>query len=207
MKATAMNATAMKTTVKRSVVRVLFGLGLIACGGGDDEETTTVRGGRTGAKATKSSSASAPKSPASPASPGSPAAAVKAVDPLASIKLTEVGPFTYKPGRDPFQSYFDITGETQQTTTLEPLQKHDLAKFKLTAIITGTVQPAAVILDGSGRAHLIKRGTLLGPPRGRVAQILSDRVVVEREFKDRLERVHKLKSELRLRVEDEESKQ
>jgi hypothetical protein len=36
---------------------------------------------------------------------------------------------------------------------------------------------------------------------------LSDRVVVEREFKDRLERVHKLKSELRLRLDEGETKQ
>src|SRR5262245_47998332 len=40
---------------------------------------------------------------------------------------TELGPFTYKPGRDPFQSYFDVTTEAPVVMTkLEPLQKHEL---------------------------------------------------------------------------------
>jgi hypothetical protein len=45
----------------------------------------------------------------------------------------------------------------------------------------------------------------VGPPRGRVARILSDRVVVEREYKDRLERVHKLVHELKIRPDEEEA--
>jgi Tfp pilus assembly protein PilP len=180
-----------------AVCAVLCGLGGAGCGD-DDEETTTVRG--TGKPIVKRGAAKPAVAKPAAGKPG----VAKAGD--GAAKVTEGGPFTYKPGRDPFQSYFDITGEVQQTAPLEPLQKHDLSKFKVTAIITGTVQPAAVLLDPSGKSHMIKRGSLLGPPRGRVAQILSDRIVVEREFKDRLERIHKLKSELKLRLDPEETK-
>jgi Tfp pilus assembly protein PilP len=118
--------------------------------------------------------------------------------------MGELGPFTYKPGRDPFQSYFDVTTEAPIITKLEPLQKHELSALKVIAIVTGTVQPAAMILDPGGKPWLVRRGTLIGPPRGRVSQILSDRVVVEREYKDRLERVHKLRHQLRIRPDEEE---
>jgi Tfp pilus assembly protein PilP len=170
---------------------------VLACSGDDEGETTTVRGS---GRPLRAKLPTKPKKPGDAKTPGKPG--------TDDLSITEVGPFTYKPGRDPFQSYFDITGpETAQTTPLEPLQKHDLSKFRLTAIVSGTVAPVAVVLDPNGKTFLVKRGTLIGPPRGRVAQILSDRVVVEREFKDRLERVHKLKSELRLRLDEGETKQ
>ena len=180
---------------------------LAACGNDDGgEETTTVRGSGRATSGSDKGPQATPRTPtATTAASGSPTASTSLP---AGLAIPEAGPFTYKPGRDPFQSYFDITGETgTPNVPLLPLQKHELAKFKLTAVITGTVQPAAVILDPMNKPHFIKRGTLLGPPRGRVAQILSDRIVVEREFKDRLERVHKLKSELRLRNDEEELKQ
>ena len=193
-----MTGSSLNTFVLASVLAALCGWGGAGCG--DDEgETTTVRG--TGKPLAKAPSAKPSGAATTAATAGAPATAS-----TGAKAGTETGPFTYKPGRDPFQSYFDITGEVQQTAPLEPLQKHDLSKFRVTAIITGTVQPAAVLLDPSGKSHLIKRGTLLGPPRGRVAQILSDRIVVEREFKDRLERIHKLKSELKLRLDAEETK-
>lgn len=187
-----------------TLLAVLVGLTLAlgACGGDDEGETTTVRG--TGRKPTTTA-----KPKATPTATATPGKTTPAATAGAGLAIPEAGPFTYKPGRDPFQSYFDLTGETTAAPSvpLTELQKHELSKFKLTAVVTGTVQPAAVILAPNGKAHFIKRGTLLGPPRGRVAQILSDRVVVEREFKDRLERIHKLKSELRLRADEEELKQ
>jgi Tfp pilus assembly protein PilP len=183
----------------RRILATIAGLGLLAalagCGDDDEGPITSVRGSGRPIKR-----AVAPKPAATAAAPGT--ATAKEEPPTA-----EVGPFTYKPGRDPFQSYFDITGETQEVAKLEPLQKHDLSKLRVIAIVTGTVAPAAVINDPAGKPFLIKRGTLIGPPRGRVARILSDRVVVEREYKDRLERVHKLVHELKIRPEEEEKRE
>jgi Tfp pilus assembly protein PilP len=182
----------------RSFYRLVFAmfLALAAAACGDDEgPTTQVRG----------SGRPIARPPARPATApaGAPGAATGSA-PAASAP-PETGPFVYKPGRDPFQSYFDITGETQEIAKLEPLQKHDLSKLKVIAIVTGTVQPAAMILDPTGKPFLVKRGALVGPPRGRVARILSDRVVVEREYKDRLERVHKLVHELKIRPDEEDA--
>jgi hypothetical protein len=191
----------------RRAMRCCCGIAAILIGCGDDEPTTTVRGtGRPLAAAPKPAAPPAPSAVAAPAGaptpPGAPPGAARPDDPL----QTELGPFTYKPGRDPFQSYFDVTTEAPVTTKLEPLQKHDLAKLKIVAIATGTVQPAAIVLDPQGKTHLVRRGTLIGPPRGRVAQILTDRVVVEREFKDRQERVHKLRHQMRIRPDLEPEK-
>jgi Tfp pilus assembly protein PilP len=174
------------------VLAFLLPLGFASCGGDDEGETTTVRGsGRPIRKPVPKPAAKAPGAPGTPTE-GAP---------------VEVGSFTYKPGRDPFQSYFDITGEQLEVAKLEPLQRHELSKLKVTAIITGTVHPAAVILDPQGKPHTIRRGAYLGPPKGRVARILSDRVVVEREYKDRMERVHKLVHELKIRPDEEEQRE
>ncbi len=184
-----------------ALASALLVLPLAACGGEDEGgETTSVRG--SGRKATKTT----PTTPAGkPTTPGTTSTSTSGG---AGLAIPEAGPFTYKPGARSTSSRRRSTSTTAAPTVpLTELQKHELSKFKLTAVVTGTVQPAAVILGPNGKPHFIKRGTLIGPPRGRVAQILSDRVVVEREFKDRLERIHKLKSELRLRADEEELKQ
>ena len=176
------------------VLTITLPLLVVACG--DDEgETTTVRGsGRAIRKPIPKPTARGPGAPGAPGAPGEGGGA-------------DLGSFTYKPGRDPFQSYFDITTEQLEVAKLEPLQRHELSKLKVTAIITGTVQPAAVVLDPAGKPHTIRRGTYLGPPKGRVARILSDRVVVEREYKDRMERVHTLVHELKIRPDEEEQRE
>jgi Tfp pilus assembly protein PilP len=174
------------------VLTFILPLLVVACGGDDESETTTVRG--TGRAIRKPVPKPTARAPGVAGAPG-------------EVPEADLGSFTYKPGRDPFQSYFDITSEQAEITRLEPLQRHELSKLKVAAIISGTVQPAAVVLDPAGKPHTIRRGTYLGPPKGRVARILSDRVVVEREYKDRMERVHKLVHELKIRPDEEEQRE
>src|SRR5690606_15340192 len=66
--------------------------------------------------------------------------------------------------RDPFKTYFDelSQNEQQDQTNLTELQKIDLDKLKLVAVVVGTATPMAMVEDPSGRGHTVKIGTLVG---------------------------------------------
>ena len=88
--------------------------------------------------------------------------------------------------RDPFKTYFDELGqvETTNTANLTELQKIDLDKLKLVAVVVGTATPMALVEDPTGKGHTIKIGTLVGKRLGQVKQIRRGEVVVQEEFRD-----------------------
>lgn len=107
--------------------------------------------------------------------------------------------------RDPFKTYFDelSQNEQQDQTNLTELQKVDLDKLKLVAVVVGTATPMAMVEDPSGRGHTVKIGTLVGKRLGQVKHIRRGEIVVQEEFRDFTgKRIPQLK-ELKL---DEEKK-
>lgn len=100
--------------------------------------------------------------------------------------------------RDPFRSFAKAfrtrTVAAPQRTVLMPTTS--IEEMRLMAIITGVAQPRAMLLDGSGVGHVVKRGDYLGRPEilqtggaesmpvtlnWRVARIRSGELVLTRE--------------------------
>ena len=108
-----------------------------------------------------------------------------------------------QPRRDPFKTYFDELNQEGITSNekLTELQKVDLDKLKLVAVIVGTATPMAMVEEPGGKGHTIKIGTLVGKRLGQVKHIRRGEVVVQEEFRDFTgKRIPQLK-ELRIETE------
>ena len=91
------------------------------------------------------------------------------------------------PRRDPFNTYFqELTGgpELVDTSKFTELQKVELDKLKLVAVVVGTATPMAMVEDQNGRGHTLKIGTLVGKRLGQVKHIRRGEVIVQEEFRD-----------------------
>ena len=88
--------------------------------------------------------------------------------------------------RDPFKTYFDElnSDEVKDTSRLTELQKIDLDKLKLVAVVVGTATPMAMVEDPGGKGHTLKIGTLVGKRLGQVKHIRRGEIVVQEEFRD-----------------------
>jgi len=109
---------------------------------------------------------------------------------------------------DPFRPLFASEAErimpTQQKVKrkrlpLTPLQRIDLAQFKLVGIILSRGGNKALVEEPSGKGYIVAKGTYIGQNFGRVKRILKDKVVVEEEIEDFLSGERKLQTtELKL---------
>ncbi len=90
--------------------------------------------------------------------------------------------------RDPFKTYYEdlVVDDASQvdTSKLTELQKIDLDKLKLVAVVVGTATPMAMVEDATGRGHTLKIGTLVGKRLGQVKHIRRGEIVVQEEFRD-----------------------
>ena len=62
---------------------------------------------------------------------------------------------------------------------LTPLEKLDWGQLKLVGIIRASSGNRALVEETSGKGYVIKKGTYIGPHRGKVIKILKDRVIIE----------------------------
>jgi type IV pilus assembly protein PilP len=158
----------MKSNKLILVVLAALSLGaLVACEEEFDETTPKV----------------APKVPkAAPDPATTPEPEKKAVDTSYSYDVLVNG----QPRRDPFKTYFDELNSEERVDTgkLTELQKIDLDKLKLVAVVVGTATPMAMVEDPGGKGHTIKIGTLVGKRLGQVKHIRRGEVVVQEEFRD-----------------------
>jgi len=89
--------------------------------------------------------------------------------------------------RDPFETYFNVLsamGDPGDSANLTELQKIDIDKLKLVAVVVGTATPMAMVEDPGGRGHTVKIGTLIGRRLGQVKHIRRGEIVVQEEFRD-----------------------
>lgn len=87
--------------------------------------------------------------------------------------------------RDPFKTYFDeLILEQEEQENLTELQRFELDKLKLVAVVVGTATPMAMVQDPSGKGHTVKIGTLIGKRFGQVKHIRRGEIVVQEEFRD-----------------------
>jgi type IV pilus assembly protein PilP len=61
-----------------------------------------------------------------------------------------------------------------------------------------------MVEEDSGKGYVIKKGTYIGTHSGQVAEILSDRIVVEEEVEDIYGKISVRKREIKLKPSGEE---
>lgn len=85
--------------------------------------------------------------------------------------------------RDPFKTYFDELQVIDPQKNTTELQRHELDKLKLIAVVVGTASPMAMVEDPSGRGHTVRIGTLIGKRFGQVKKIRRGEIMVEEEIR------------------------
>lgn len=87
--------------------------------------------------------------------------------------------------RDPFKTYFDeLILEEQEQESLTELQRFELDKLRLIAVVVGTATPMAMVMDPTGKGHTVRIGTLIGKRFGQIKHIRRGEIVVQEEFRD-----------------------
>jgi type IV pilus assembly protein PilP len=87
---------------------------------------------------------------------------------------------------------------------LTPLEKLDLSQLKLVVILRAQSGNRALVEEDSGKGYVIKEGTYIGTHSGKVANILSDRIIVEEEEEDIYGKISVRKREIKLKPPGEE---
>ena len=90
--------------------------------------------------------------------------------------------------RDPFRSYLkDLTEESKKDDddgmrrVRALTERFRLEQYRLTALITGTSRPHAMVEDPNGSGHILRIGSRLGRNGGRVTRITGQGVTVTLE--------------------------
>lgn len=105
--------------------------------------------------------------------------------------------YTRKGRVDPFEPFMqgaseqesgeeDEGAELQRRRPQTPLERIALSQLKLTAILrlASDNDAIAMVEDSSGKGYVVKKGTWIGDQGGRVAEIRSDRIIVQEQYKD-----------------------
>ena len=107
------------------------------------------------------------------------------------VKEKEVATYSYNPeGRpDPFKPLIETSRKKvvgvkmKETAPLTALEKFSIDELKLAGIVTGNGQSVAMIEDTQGKCYPVSKGTLIGPQKGRVKEILADKIIIEEKVK------------------------
>jgi|JTFP01.1.fsa_nt_gb type IV pilus assembly protein PilP len=95
--------------------------------------------------------------------------------------------YVYDPGglRDPFEALVMIRKPVGgKGEPLTPLQKFDLAQFRLSAVIVGEKMPMATVVAPGGKAYVLKTGVKIGKNGGVVTRISPKTVTVVEKYYD-----------------------
>ncbi|MBW2575679.1 MAG: pilus assembly protein PilP [Deltaproteobacteria bacterium] len=95
-------------------------------------------------------------------------------------------------------------GKAVRRKLLTPLEKLDLSQLKLVAILRAQSGNKAMVEEDSGKGYVIKKGMYIGIHSGKVAKILSDRIIIEEEVEDIYGKISVQKKEIKLKPPGEE---
>jgi len=104
------------------------------------------------------------------------------------VKEKKVATYSYNPeGRpDPFKPLIETSWKkvggvvkTKEAAPLTALEKFSIDELKLAGIVTGNGKSVAMIEDTQGKYYPVSKGTLIGPQKGRVKEILADKIIIE----------------------------
>jgi type IV pilus assembly protein PilP len=72
--------------------------------------------------------------------------------------------------------------KSRPTPGLTALEKFNLSELKLVGIGSYEKTRIAVVTDPKGKSYILARGTAIGMNRGKVAEILADKIIIEEEM-------------------------
>jgi type IV pilus assembly protein PilP len=129
----------------------------VACGGGEEESAPA-----------KSSAAPArkpvPKSAATPAA--AEAAAAGSAEPLPAVEFQEIDFAEGERSRDPFRTYAKVFAEEARAKIKSQrevvLDQYSVDELKLVGLVTRIQPERALLIDPTGKGHIITRGQFLG---------------------------------------------
>ncbi len=112
--------------------------------------------------------------------------------------------FVYDPTgkRDPFMP-FDFAPKVAGDTGT-PLERYSLGQLRLTAVLNGGDEPAAIVEDATGKGFTVRKGTKIGNNGGTVVDILPDKVLILETATDFTGEKKSNTVELKIRTKDEE---
>lgn len=110
-------------------------------------------------------------------------------------KIDPFEPLIKNSPKNPSQKATYADTDTKGNTQLE---KTDLSQLKLTGIVRAASGNKGLVREASGRGHIIARGTRIGTHGGRVAEVLTDRIIIREKMKDVLGRIFFQNTEMKL---------
>ncbi len=118
--------------------------------------------------------------------------------------------YSYNPigKRDPFKSYLELEEENRQVMDKgnerrkSPLEKYTFDQLRLTAIISGTSRPLAMVEDPTNQGWTVHVGTRIGNNGGKVSAITRNGIIITEEYRDAAGRKRKNKVTLSMPVEE-----
>jgi len=107
---------------------------------------------------------------------------------------------------DPFQPRFISDRNANISTPIRTdcisnptLEKIDLSQLKLTGAIVTENDNLALMVEASGRGHIVQEGMCIGIHGGKVAEIRNDQVIIQEEIQDVSGNVKVVKTEMKLK--------
>ena len=124
---------------------------------------------------------------------------------IASLEQPAVEDFVYDPSgrRDPFLPY-SLAPEGDDPTK-SPLEKYDLGQLKLTAVLGGIEDQAAMVENQAGIGFRVIKGTKIGTNGGEVVEILPNKIMILETTVDFTGQVKTRTVEMKLRTRDLET--
>lgn len=91
--------------------------------------------------------------------------------------------------RDPFKPFVQMPSQKSvagkgRTRDPLPIQSFETDKFRVSGIITGLKENSALVIDPTGKGHIVKAGMPFGNNDGHVKRITSTAIEVEETFRD-----------------------
>ena len=109
---------------------------------------------------------------------------------------------------DPFRPFIGremgARKKIQKDLSPSPLLKDDIDQFRLVGISGDEQIRRAIVQDAKGKVYPLQTGTYIGMKKGRVLEILADRVIVEENSEARAGKMRNNKITMKLRMEDVE---
>jgi len=97
---------------------------------------------------------------------------------------------------DPFQPFMDVDIATkkkeEKKVSTYPLERDEIEKFKLSGIVGDPIKRLAIVEimeEGKLKFYPLLKGTHIGLHRGKVLEIMADRVIVEEPDKRKTRRI------------------
>jgi len=106
----------------------------------------------------------------------------------AAAPKKEVAEYVYSPSgmRDPFVPLLQVRTPVkgEKAVPLTPLQKFDLAQFRILGIIVGKGEPTAMVAEPGGKSYIVRKGTKIGKNNGVITKITADGIYVQEKYFD-----------------------